>query len=117
MDNYRAGCHISKQLRMFNQLDSHDTARFKPCWVKTRRACRWRWSGCLPARRAMYLYYGDEVGVDGANDPMCRKPFPWDERSGRQSCAGRCTSVWRNCVSAVWRCVVADAVRCMPKVT
>lgn len=25
-------------------------------------------------------YYGDEVGVDGANDPMCRKPFPWDER-------------------------------------
>lgn len=26
------------------------------------------------------IYYGDEVGVDGANDPMCRKPFPWDER-------------------------------------
>jgi glycosidase len=25
------------------------------------------------------LYYGDEVGVDGAHDPDCRKSFPWDE--------------------------------------
>ncbi len=24
------------------------------------------------------IYYGDEVGVDGNNDPFCRKPFPWD---------------------------------------
>ena len=24
------------------------------------------------------LYYGDEIGLDGGNDPFCRKPFPWD---------------------------------------
>lgn len=29
MDNYRAGLSHQQQLRMFNQLDSHDTARFK----------------------------------------------------------------------------------------
>jgi len=25
------------------------------------------------------IYYGDEIGVDGAHDPECRKSFPWDE--------------------------------------
>jgi len=25
------------------------------------------------------LFYGDEIGVDGAHDPECRKAFPWDE--------------------------------------
>ena len=29
MENYRAGLSHQQQLRMFNQLDSHDTARFK----------------------------------------------------------------------------------------
>lgn len=26
------------------------------------------------------LYYGDEVGMEGAADPFCRGPFPWDHR-------------------------------------
>jgi alpha-glucosidase len=25
------------------------------------------------------IYYGDEVGLDGNNDPFCRKPFPWNK--------------------------------------
>jgi glycosidase len=24
------------------------------------------------------VYYGDEIGLDGENDPDCRKAFPWD---------------------------------------
>jgi glycosidase len=28
---------------------------------------------------APYIYYGDEVGMWGANDPCCRKPMLWDE--------------------------------------
>jgi alpha-glucosidase len=24
------------------------------------------------------IYYGDEVGVDGGEDPECRATFPWD---------------------------------------
>ena len=30
---------------------------------------------------APYIYYGDEVGMWGANDPCCRKPMLWDEYS------------------------------------
>lgn len=26
------------------------------------------------------IYYGDEVGLDGNNDPFCRKPFPWQKQ-------------------------------------
>jgi len=25
------------------------------------------------------VYYGDEVGLDGGKDPLCRKSFPWRE--------------------------------------
>ena len=64
MDNYRASLSHQQQLRMFNQLDSHDTARLNPCSVGCRapaaggdplftgRACRasitamrWGWTG------------------------------------------------------------------------
>lgn len=39
------------------------------------------------ALQAMYMgapmvYYGDEVGMWGADDPSDRKPFPWDDLAG-----------------------------------
>ena len=77
MDNYRAGLSHQQQLRMFNQLDSHDTARFKTLLGRDVErlplAVVWlfTWPG-VPC-----IYYGDEVGLDGNNDPFCRKPFPW----------------------------------------
>ena len=40
MDNYRAGLSHQQQLRMFNQLDSHDTARFKSLLGKTSHVYR-----------------------------------------------------------------------------
>lgn len=30
------------------------------------------------------IFYGDEVGVEGGDDPGCRKTFPWDERDWNQ---------------------------------
>jgi glycosidase len=36
------------------------------------------------------IYYGDEIGLDGQNDPDCRKSFLWDETTWDQellSCA------------------------------
>ena len=80
MEDYRVGLSHQQQLRMFNQLDSHDTARFKS--LLGRDAARlplavvwlFSWPG-VPC-----IYYGDEVGLDGDNDPFCRKPFPWDEK-------------------------------------
>ncbi|EJR0222672.1 maltodextrin glucosidase [Raoultella planticola] len=78
MDNYRAGLSHQQQLRMFNQLDSHDTARFKSLLGRdvARLPLAVVWLFCWPG--VPCIYYGDEVGVDGNNDPFCRKPFPWD---------------------------------------
>lgn len=78
MDNYRAGLSHQQQLRMFNQLDSHDTARFKSLLGKdvARLPLAVVWLFSWPG--VPCIYYGDEVGVDGNNDPFCRKPFPWD---------------------------------------
>lgn len=78
MDNYRAGLSHQQQLRMFNQLDSHDTARFKSLLGKdvARLPLAVVWLFSWPG--VPCIYYGDEMGVDGNNDPFCRKPFPWD---------------------------------------
>ncbi|WP_039056270.1 maltodextrin glucosidase [Enterobacter sp. Bisph1] len=79
MDNYRAGLSHQQQLRMFNQLDSHDTPRFKTVLGNdvARLPLAVVWLFCWPGTPC--IYYGDEVGLDGANDPFCRKPFPWDK--------------------------------------
>lgn len=80
METYRAGLSHQQQLRLFNQLDSHDTARFLTMLHHNRQrmvmAVVWlfSWIG-VPC-----IYYGDEIGLDGGNDPMCRKPFPWDQQ-------------------------------------
>ncbi len=80
MDEYRASLSHQQQLRMFNQLDSHDTARFKSILGKdvARLPLAVVWLYCWPG--VPCVYYGDEVGLDGDNDPFCRKPFPWNKR-------------------------------------
>ncbi|MCT4713484.1 maltodextrin glucosidase [Enterobacteriaceae bacterium H18W14] len=80
MDEYRASLSHQQQLRMFNQLDSHDTARFKSILGKdiARLPLAVVWLYCWPG--VPCVYYGDEVGLDGFNDPFCRKPFPWNKR-------------------------------------
>ncbi|WP_269564080.1 maltodextrin glucosidase [Kosakonia radicincitans] len=80
MDNYRAGLSHQQQLRMFNQLDSHDTPRFKTVLGKdfARLPLAVVWLFSWPGTPC--IYYGDEVGLDGANDPFCRKTFPWDKK-------------------------------------
>lgn len=68
---------ITRQL--WNLLGSHDTMRFlTECEGKTDRlklaaAFQFTYMG-VP-----YIYYGDEVGLDGGNDPLCRRCMIWDE--------------------------------------
>lgn len=70
-------------LRLYNPLDSHDTARFMfECQNDIRRfklavALQMTLPGC-PA-----VYYGDEVGLSGDNDPLCRMCMEWD--TGKQN--------------------------------
>ena len=71
-------------LRMYNPLDSHDTPRFLTlCGGDGERhrlavALQMTFPGC-PA-----VYYGDEIGMEGENDPDCRRAMDW-ERAGRRA--------------------------------
>lgn len=64
---------------LFNLIGSHDTARFlTDCKedinkLKLAIAFQYTYIG-LP-----YIYYGDEVGMSGENDPYCRRCMVWDE--------------------------------------
>lgn len=64
-------------LRMYNLLDSHDTERFltlcggDEAIYRLAVALQMCFPGC-PA-----IYYGDEIGMEGGNDPDCRRAMDW----------------------------------------
>jgi cyclomaltodextrinase / maltogenic alpha-amylase / neopullulanase len=62
-----------------NLLDSHDTPRYLSCAHGDKEALKMAWLFQFTYPGAPCIYYGDEIGVDGAHDPECRKSFPWDE--------------------------------------
>jgi neopullulanase len=66
-------------LVQLNLLDSHDSPRFRT--LAGRDAGAWRLATLLLATLpgAPCIYYGDEVGVEGDQDPDCRRAFPWDD--------------------------------------
>lgn len=79
MNNMLALYQEAVSQRLYNLLDSHDTARFRYlCADKNRHklavALQMTFPGC-PA-----VFYGDEVGLSGDNDPGCRMAMEWDER-------------------------------------
>ncbi len=60
-----------------NLLDSHDTARFVTVAGGT-DALRLAVLFQMTYPGAPCVYYGDEIGMPGRNDPDCRRAFPWD---------------------------------------
>lgn len=76
----RSRIPYANQLCQLNLLGSHDTARFLTL-VKGDRALM------VLALQLLFgypgvpcIYYGDEVGMTGANDPFNRACFDWDPR-------------------------------------
>ncbi|MEA4813013.1 MAG: glycoside hydrolase family 13 protein [Anaerolineaceae bacterium] len=61
-----------------NLLSSHDMPRFLSLVSGDLRrlALAYLFILCYPG--APCIYYGDEIGLDGGRDPMCRKSFSWD---------------------------------------
>lgn len=64
-------------LTMYNCLGSHDTARF----LTEAKGEKWRLRLAMAFQMlfpgAPALYYGDEIGMKGENDPKCRAGMAW----------------------------------------
>ncbi len=61
-----------------NLLGSHDTPRALTVLGEDRAAFRMATLLQCLLPGAPSIYYGDEIGLAGGNDPACRGSFPWD---------------------------------------
>lgn len=61
-----------------NLLDSHDTPRFLTSARGDINSLKLALTFLMAFPGAPCLFYGDEIGVAGSQDPDCRQPFPWD---------------------------------------
>ncbi|EUJ32030.1 neopullulanase [Listeria floridensis FSL S10-1187] len=64
---------------MFNMLDSHDTARILTRAGGNKAKVKQALAFMFGHTGSPCIYYGTEIGMDGGNDPDCRKCMVWDE--------------------------------------
>ena len=62
-----------------NLLDSHDMPRFLSLMNGNVDKLKLAYNFVLTYPGAPCIYYGDEIGLDGGQDPLCRKGFTWRE--------------------------------------
>jgi cyclomaltodextrinase len=67
-----------------NLLDSHDMPRFLTCVGEDLASLKLALLFLFTYPGAPCIFYGDEVGLNGAHDPECRKAFPWDDSRWNQ---------------------------------
>ncbi|SEO21319.1 Glycosidase [Amphibacillus marinus] len=63
---------------MFNLLDSHDTARILTKANGNKARVKAALFFMFTQTGTPCIYYGTEIGLDGGNDPDCRKCMVWD---------------------------------------
>lgn len=63
----------------YTLLGSHDVPRFLTLCRGDRRKLLLGAAFLFAYPGAPAIYYGDEVGLEGGEDPDCRRTFPWDE--------------------------------------
>jgi len=73
------------QQSQLNLLDSHDMPRFLSCVNDHEPSLRMAWLFMCSVPGAPCVYYGDEVGLKGLQDPDCRRSFPTDESAWNDS--------------------------------
>jgi glycosidase len=66
-------------LSMYNTLGSHDTERIATLYKGNVDRIKLALDLLFILPGAPAIYYGDEIGLPGGKDPLCRKTFPWDE--------------------------------------
>ena len=63
-----------------NLLDSHDTARLLSIAGEDKATVRLATILLMTVPGAPSVYYGDEIGLAGKDDPDCRRTINWDKR-------------------------------------
>ncbi|WP_163580656.1 glycoside hydrolase family 13 protein [Gracilibacillus saliphilus] len=63
----------------FNLLDSHDTARILTMAEGNKDLVKLLYVFQMSFLGSPCIYYGDEIGITGDDDPGCRKCMEWDE--------------------------------------
>src|SRR5690606_5866150 len=63
---------------MFNMLDSHDTARILTMAKGDKDLVKSALAFMFLQHGSPCIYYGTEVGMEGDNDPDCRKCMVWE---------------------------------------
>ncbi len=67
----------------YNLLDSHDTERFLFYCNESKDRMRLAVAFQMLFEGSPAIYYGDEVGITGENDPDCRKCMVWDDKADK----------------------------------
>jgi neopullulanase len=67
-----------------NLLDSHDTPRFLTCAGRDIASLQLALTFIFTYPGAPCIFYGDEIGLMGKQDPECRQPFLWDKSNWNQ---------------------------------
>lgn len=101
---------------LVNLLGSHDTPRVRTVLGSREKAAQAAVL-LLTAEGVPMIYYGDEVGLEGENDPDCRRCYPWDDPKQRDEdllslyrrlIAIRNALPWLN--DGAWETFIADPV-------
>lgn len=102
-------------LAMYNCLGSHDTARFLTECGGDKRFLRLATAFQMTFAGSPALYYGDEIGMAGDNDPLCRGGMRWDDMDRPLLCDVRRLTALRRAHPSLrrgdYRLVLADPVR------
>lgn len=64
---------------LWNLIGSHDTIRFKTACGNDLAKQKMAAALQLLSPGMPMIYYGDEIGMEGGNDPDCRRGMLWDE--------------------------------------
>jgi len=79
--------HGSALTTMLNLLGSHDTPRIMTLCQNDSERVKLAIIFMVTYLGAPMIYYGDEVGMQGGNDPLCRGTMVWDEAQWDKSLA------------------------------
>lgn len=79
----RGNLHRALEGYLWNLIDSHDTARFLHSAGGDRRRQKLAAALQLLLPGMPMVYYGDEVAMEGGEDPDCRRGMLWDDSQDR----------------------------------